>query len=58
MEPADLAPAAHPPGRGTFMTVIVGSLLAAPFAAAGLKTIARHGPPRPIMRHDLKDIAP
>jgi GNAT superfamily N-acetyltransferase len=28
------------------------------FARAGFKTVARHVPPRPIMRHDLKNIQP
>jgi GNAT superfamily N-acetyltransferase len=34
-----------------------GTGYASTFARAGFKTIARHTPPRPIMRHDLKGIA-
>lgn len=30
---------------------------ASTFARAGFKTVARHAPPRPIMRHDLKGIS-
>lgn len=33
-----------------------GTGYASTFARAGFKTIARHVPPRPIMRHDLKGI--
>ena len=31
-----------------------GTGFASTFARAGFKTVARHVPPRPIMRHDLK----
>ena len=34
-----------------------GTGYATTFARAGFKTVARHAPPRPIMRHDLKSIA-
>ena len=39
---ADLTPSASSTGY------------ASTFARAGFKTVARHVPPRPIMRHDLK----
>ena len=35
-----------------------GTGYATTFARAGFKTIATHTPPRPIMRHNLKNIAP
>lgn len=34
-----------------------GTGYATTFARAGFKIVARHAPPRPIMRHDLKSIA-
>lgn len=41
---ADLTPSASSTGY------------ASTFARAGFKTVARHAPPRPIMRHDLKGV--
>jgi GNAT superfamily N-acetyltransferase len=35
-----------------------GTGYASTFARAGFRVIARRTPPRPIMRHDLNDIAP
>ncbi|QCI69333.1 GNAT family N-acetyltransferase [Phreatobacter stygius] len=35
-----------------------GTGLASTFARAGFRTVARRGPPRPIMRHDLTSIVP
>jgi hypothetical protein len=31
---------------------------ASTFARAGFRIVARHAPPRPIMRHDLRGVSP